>query len=496
MSDIKIIAKYLPQFHRTLENDEWWGEGFTEWTAVRNAEPLYDGHKQPKKPMNDNYYDLMDKKTMKWQANLMHVYGVDGMCFYHYWFKDGRKILEKPAENLLRWTDINMPFCFCWANESWIRTWSNAGNGNAWVMNDGRKISLDDDGVLLEQKYGGEKEWKEHFEYLLPFFKDKRYIKHAGKPVFLIYKPLSMPQVFNMIKYWRKLAADAGIGDIYFIGENLDKKYTFDARLLGEPAYVFHKYFEGQRVIRYEDAINAEILDKPQDDTYYGAFSGFDNTPRMGIRGNIVKEASPSLFKKQVLALIRKNFDSGMDMLFVNAWNEWGEGMYLEPDEESGFNYLKALKEAKDNCDTDDIPSGAPLLKVYNDPNAAILNKYDKFWHILDRWMKLKEAGKNLSPYFKIREINEVAVYGCGMLGRHLIKELERTGIKISFLIDQNAEKIESIYDSFTSDMDFPHTEAIIVTIPDAYPSIYMKLREKTEVPVISVEEVVMEVSS
>ncbi len=112
---MKIIAMYLPQYHRTPENDEWWGEGFTDWEAVKKAKPLFEGHNQPRVPLNDNYYDLLEKNTMQWQADLMHEYGIDGMCIYHYWFKDGRQVLEKPAENLLRWTDIDMPFCFCWA---------------------------------------------------------------------------------------------------------------------------------------------------------------------------------------------------------------------------------------------------------------------------------------------------------------------------------------------------------------------------------------------
>ena len=117
MPEMKVIAMYLPQFHRLRENDEWWGEGFTEWTAVKAAEPLFEGHDQPRVPLNENYYDLLDKKTMEWQSELMKKYSVYGMCFYHYWFKDGRRILEKPAENLLNWNNVDMPFCFSWANE-------------------------------------------------------------------------------------------------------------------------------------------------------------------------------------------------------------------------------------------------------------------------------------------------------------------------------------------------------------------------------------------
>ena len=152
----KIISMYLPQFHRVKENDEWWGEGFTEWTAVKQADSLFDGHYQPRIPLNGNYYDLLDKETMQWQADLMKKYGIDGQCIYHYWFKEGRQILEKPAQNLLKWTDIDMPFCFCWANESWARTWSGLKNTNAWSAKQEPKKQGDHNGLLLEQYYGTE----------------------------------------------------------------------------------------------------------------------------------------------------------------------------------------------------------------------------------------------------------------------------------------------------------------------------------------------------
>ena len=165
---------YLPQFHEVEENNEWWGNGYTEWTAVKKATPLFHGHKQPKAPFNDNYYNLLDKQTMITQAKLAEEYGIDGFCFYHYYFKNGRKILEKPAENLLKWKDINMPYCFCWANETWARTWSNISGANAWGSKFENKKQKAGSGILLEQRYGQEKEWEEHLEYLIPFFKDEK----------------------------------------------------------------------------------------------------------------------------------------------------------------------------------------------------------------------------------------------------------------------------------------------------------------------------------
>ena len=133
MYKVKPIVMYLPQYHRVKENEQWWGKGFTDWVAVKKACKLYDGHVQPNVPLNDNYYNLLDKDVMKWQAEIAYKYGIYGFSFYHYWFKDGRKILEKPAENLLKWTDIRVPFCFTWANESWARSWSNISNHNTWA---------------------------------------------------------------------------------------------------------------------------------------------------------------------------------------------------------------------------------------------------------------------------------------------------------------------------------------------------------------------------
>ena len=210
MPGIKTIAMYLPQYHRVKENDEWWGSGFTEWRAVRASRPLFRGHEQPRQPFNNNYYDLLNQDTMIWQAALMHRYNIGGAAFYHYWFKDGRKILEKPAENLLLWQDIDMPFCFCWANGSWARTWSTIGNWSWSPLFDPEKqddcsMLRASDGILLEQKYGDEPDWEEHFDYLMSFFKDRRYLCMAEKPIFLFYAPDSIPCLERMAIFWLSL---------------------------------------------------------------------------------------------------------------------------------------------------------------------------------------------------------------------------------------------------------------------------------------------------
>lgn len=254
----KTIAIYLPQFHQVEENNRWWGQGFTDWVTVKNARPLFDGHRQPRVPADRNYYDLLQHDTMKRQAEMAAQYKVSGFCFYHYWFKDGRRILEKPAENLLKWTDINMPFCFSWANQTWARTWTNIPNSNAWVGADFENKDSNDS-ILLRQSYGGKKDWKEHFEYLLPFFKDSRYIYHDGKPLFLIYKPEYMFCLDNMMEYWKELAVENGLKGICVVTvrNNCRNWSQADYWLMQEFDYTF---MPGERVrqngvwtMHYED---------------------------------------------------------------------------------------------------------------------------------------------------------------------------------------------------------------------------------------------------
>ena len=172
---MKIIAFYLPQFHNIPENDEWWGDGFTEWTNVKKAKPLYEGHMQPRVPLGGNYYNLLDDNVKIWQADLAKKYGVYGFCYYHYWF-NGKMLLEKPMEQMLANKEVDIPFCICWANEPWTKAW----------VGDERKL-------LIAQEYGQEEEWKQHFMYLLPFFKDERYITKNGKPLFVFYRPDIVP---------------------------------------------------------------------------------------------------------------------------------------------------------------------------------------------------------------------------------------------------------------------------------------------------------------
>lgn len=355
MSEIKTIAMYLPQFHNTLENDLWWGKGFTEWTAVKNAVPLYRGHNQPRQPLGGKYYNLLDKSTMEWQASLAKEYMIYGFCFYHYWFAKGKRILEKPAENLLKWSDIDMPFCFSWANESWVRSWTNVKGGNAWAEKFDGEVSAGN-GVLVAQDYGTECEWRAHLDYLIPFFLDKRYIKIDGKPVFIVYKPETISGIFNeMMGCWKNWARESGLPGLYIIVAQTPGISTFpwtmvDARVAHGPAICLAKETKDGNTTFYDyDYLWERFLGMNGSDnqkTYYCGFVNFDSSPRQGDRGLIFKGGTPEKFYMYFKRLLEKSAQLDNLFVFLNAWNEWGEGMYLEPDETDKYGYLIAARKA------------------------------------------------------------------------------------------------------------------------------------------------------
>lgn len=354
---MRWFALFLPQFHEVTENNEWWGEGFTEWTHVKAAKPLYKGHRQPIVPLNDNYYNLMDKQTVQWQTSLMKEYGVDGLVYYHYYFR-GQKLLEKPAENLLQWTDIDQPFFFCWANHSWYK----AVNG---VKN-----------LLREQTYGTEADWEEHFQYLLPFFKDTRYEKKHNKPVFMIYD-CSFAEKHEMVAYFDRRCREEGFAGINIIEtcSNASKPSDFDAFranmseyskniYLREPAVAYNILNKWQQhspmrivrkvlrtlsykgviswVMRYSGNAIYKIMLKNkygQENTCHGVFFSWDNTPRHGVRGYVITPPSKKIFMRYADKV--KNDD----YVFINAWNEWAEGMILEPTTHDEYKYLSWIRE-------------------------------------------------------------------------------------------------------------------------------------------------------
>lgn len=356
---MKIIAYYLPQFHRIPENDEWWGEGFTEWSNVKKGKPLYPGHYQPKIPA-EGYYNLMDRKTMERQAELANQYGIEAMAFYHYW-SDGRMLLEKPAENLLKWVEIPMNFMFFWANHDWVKSW------------DGTKT------MLRKQVYGGYEDWNAHIEYMLPFFKDRRYTKIDGKPVVGIYDLDAIPEADEMISVWDKVLKENGFPGIYVIENAIYRDYeskhqNSSAIVLRQPNIAVLKtgnlYFKFRKLpkiqkyvafaypgkMSYKKTMQAVLtttaeFKSPNKKLFYGFFVGWDNTCRHGKRGYIIEGQTPEIFR-EYLAKIKTLADKNhVDYLFMNAWNEWAEGMYLEPDKKDGLGYLEAIKEVfQKNC--------------------------------------------------------------------------------------------------------------------------------------------------
>lgn len=362
----KVITFYLPQFHRVPENDEWWGEGFTDWVSAKNARPLFPGHYQPRIPAHDNYYNLLDKSAMEWQAKLAKKSGVDGFCIYHYWFGE-KQLLEKPAENLLKWKDIDINYCFSWANESWIASWSKLTEQGQFAWTDSIAPQKGS-GMLMEQKYGDKSEWKRHFQYLLPFFQDERYIKKDGKPVFVIYNTYKILCAKDMIAYWNELAKENGFPGIFFIGTNnpIYKFEDYDAALLYEPDFSVNgetldsslgdiiRIFIQQKlktgikipqIIHYDKVWKHILQRRDRKNVYKGAFVDFDSSPRKGKKGIVLIGANPEKFYQYFSKLYDRCSKHGDDFIFVTAWNEWGEGAYLEPDKKYGMGYLNAIRK-------------------------------------------------------------------------------------------------------------------------------------------------------
>lgn len=500
---MKVLAMYLPQFHEVKENSTWWGEGFTDWVSASQALPLFEGHYQPHVPMGQNYYNLLNKDTFLWQARLMQQYGVDGVCMYHYWFKDGRKILEKPAENLLKWKDVQMPFCFCWANESWVRSWSGIKRGNVWSNLKEPVKKKGDMAILLEQKYGEQEQWKEHFGYLLPFFRDSRYIKVDGKPVFMIYKSQEIPCLEEMILYWKELALEAGLGGIYFIGSYSDSLVTseMDAELIHEPCQSFREII-GFRAenrffsIKYKDMWEHMLKVKPRGrKTYFGGFVGYDDTPRRGVEGAVIEDATPELFQYYLTELMAKNAAYNNDMVFLNAWNEWGEGMHLEPDEKFGTAFLEVISSAKKDYskgmekyignNVDDI---SDMLRIRQESD-----KFEKYLNLLDSWMVLREKGIKLDKYLLQKDYRRVGVYGYGIFGRHFIEELKDSDVELAYIVDMQKDKLHVDVPVYHPTEELPDCDVMVVT-SFFYLNDIRKVLKSDNFKLLSIENIINEI--
>ena len=370
-SDVKIIANYLPQYHRIPENDRFWGDGYTDWEAVKKARPVYAGQIEPRVPLNENYYDLSDPAVVRWQAELAREYGIWGLGIYHYWFSTKQNLLTKPAQNILDNPDIDINYLFIWDNSSWIRTWSNV-KGNDWtpLYDDADDSAVEDkgssehNGVLAELVYGDKSAWKEHFDYLLPFFQDSRYIKIDGKPVFgFMHAAEDKDLLRAMMKYWDELAVENGFEGLIPLAKSRWPIRRFEYEFHYQPVTVnnlrdlfyfglsnkLNKKFPHLRRWDYDTAwknILRYAKKSKNEKTFYSGFVGFDDTPRRGGCAKVITGQSPEKFSQYLGELLQYSANQDKEFVFLTAWNEWGEGAYLEPDEETGYAYLEAVKRA------------------------------------------------------------------------------------------------------------------------------------------------------
>ena len=356
----RAIAFYLPQYHPIPENNAWWGEGFTEWTNVRKAKPLFRGHYQPHIPADLGYYDLRMPEARAAQAALARAYGIEGFCYWRYWFA-GKQLLQRPFKEVLASGQPEFPFCLAWANETWTGIWHGEP---------GR--------ILIEQTYPGFEDYTNHFVDVLPAFLDKRYLCIQGKPIFIIYNLKPFEAINEFIKCWRGLAKEHNLPGIYFIGmgfpglnyENIDldgiinnsffstleklkrlqtsltQKIT--QKLRGKIPYrVYSRFPRYLRIFDYKEYIEAGFDDlQTGKDLFPLIYPNWDNTPRSGPNGVVLHESSPKLFASQVALAIDKirSHEKDKQIIFIKSWNEWAEGNYLEPDQRFGLAYLEIIK--------------------------------------------------------------------------------------------------------------------------------------------------------
>lgn len=370
MSKTKVIAMYLPQYHETEDNNKWWGKGFTDWISVKNADKLFENHRQPRVPLDNRYYDLSNVENIRWQAELAQKYGVYGFGIYHYWFSSQKQTLTKPAELLLENKDIDIPFFLAWDNNSWVRTWSKyKHNTNAWSpKEDLNSDKKKDDGFLAKLDYGTQKDWETHFDYLNKFFSDKRYIKVNEKPLLIIWNYTDKEHLKKMCTYWRKLAEKAGYPGLYLINRYnpYDSLDAFDALFTYEPMFsawqnknlilriidkLKMQYIKQNKAILYDyDQVWNSILNgakrNAEKNIYFGGFVSYDDSPRRGNQGKIVLGETPEKFERYIHELLKISDTQEKEFVFLTAWNEWGEGAYLEPDKDYKYAFLEALRRA------------------------------------------------------------------------------------------------------------------------------------------------------
>lgn len=351
----RALAFYLPQYHPIPENDKWWGKGFTEWRNVAQAAPRFSGHYQPHLPADLGFYDLRLPEVQAEQAELARRYGIEGFCYYHYWF-NGKRLLEKPVDQLIRLGKPDFPFCLCWANENWSRTW------------DGKDKEL-----LAEQKYSVEDD-EAHIRSLIPIFKDPRYIRVKGRPLFLLYRASNLPNLAETIALWRKRVAAEGLPGLYLVSvesfstdHGLPSRYDLDAAVEFAPDWgqlpspntlTGHPFLDRVITLGLGDtaanrdlifdygALAERMLEKPEAPylRFPGVTPSWDNSARRKVGARIFRDSTPALYEKWLTATLNrfKPPSPDEDFVFINAWNEWAEGNHLEPCQKWGHAYLEA----------------------------------------------------------------------------------------------------------------------------------------------------------
>ncbi|NTS43774.1 glycoside hydrolase family 99-like domain-containing protein [Flavisolibacter sp. BT320] len=356
---IKPIALYLPQYHPLPENDRWWGKGFTEWTNVTKASPLFNGHWQPRLPADLGFYDLRVPEVRQAQADLARQHGIYGFCYWHYWFA-GKQLLERPLKEVVENRKPDFPFCVAWANQTWSGTWHGVSNGK----------------VLVEQTYPGDSDNIAHFYALLPALRDTRYITVNGKKVIFIFRPMEIPEPQRFIDCWQELAVKEGLGGLHLVGmhmpEDWDPKWHgYDAvvqnwinrdllrlrsateSLAGKVQQMLRLTTPARREVKpllvsYKAYVEQYDSTSVKPDTYPMVYADWDNTPRSGREGWLFRDFSPARFEQACAKALAAtaNKPACEQIVVIKSWNEWAEGNYLEPDQRYGLSLLQAFQKA------------------------------------------------------------------------------------------------------------------------------------------------------
>ena len=355
----RLIAYYLPQYHPIPENDTWWGDGFTEWTNVTKALPLFKEHYQPHIPTDLAYYDLRNPEAREAQAQLARQAGIEGFCYWHYWFA-GKRLLERPLNEVLQSGKPDFPFCLGWANQSWTGIWHGQPER-----------------ILIEQTYPGDDDHRAHFNALLPAFSDSRYMQVDGRPIFLVFQPSDLTP--RAVELWRALAHSAGLAGLYLVGvvknaqeaavisqagfdactisrtagrgRNLPITQRVISKVLGArkaPAFYQKMFNRPFHVYQSRDLLPyIEIGDAHGLDFFPCVMPGWDNTSRTGLNGVVWMNPSPGLFGEHLRQAIKRVEKSPPEsqIIIVKSWNEWAEGNYLEPERRFGHGYLEAIRD-------------------------------------------------------------------------------------------------------------------------------------------------------